>query len=354
LAIEQSLSSPILNISAFMKFALKLVGFTACMAWSATASAQDDAFPDYSTMPAPGTSAPASRPATTTTTSTPRPATPNTGGGGNKVPSNVKIEALRTNGGAPKPDADAPLDGIVQKSTILEKQTLPYEGIREADIMWEKRVWRVLDVREKMNLPFSYPEEPFITIVMDGVKDSTLRAYSIEDDKFHHRLSAREVMTLGSSIDTIPYFDPNTFEQKYRVVENKMDAESVKRFRMKEVWFFDKEASVFKVRILGIAPLKDQTDEAGNFLYEQPLFWIYYPDCREYFGKHRVFADNNDANPTSWEDLFEQRRFSSYIFKESNVYDRRLQQYLSGIDILLEGEKIKQDIFNYEHDLWSY
>jgi gliding motility associated protien GldN len=339
-----------------MKFALKLVGFSVLVAWSVTATAQgDDAFPDYSTMPAPGS--PASTPArpasTSTATPTARPATSAPSGVNSKLPPGTKIEGLRA-ATVDKPDADAPLDGIVGKNTIVEKQVLPYESIREADVMWEKRVWRVLDVREKMNLAFSYPEEPFISIVMNGVKDSTLKAYSIEDDKFHHKLSAKEVMTLGSSIDTIPYFDPITYEQKFRIVENKMDADAVKRFRMKEVWFFDKESSVLKVRILGIAPLKDQTDEMGNFLYEQPLFWIYYPDCREYFAKHRVFADNNDASPISWEDLFEQRRFSSYIFKESNVYDRRLQQYLSGIDILLEGEKIKQDIFNYEHDLWSY
>jgi gliding motility associated protien GldN len=339
-----------------MKFALKLVGFSVLVAWSATAAAQGDDFPDYSKMPPPNTtSTPGAAPATTTRqATTPAPTPTTTGGGGAaKMPAGAKIEGLKK-ATVDKPDADAPLDGIVQKNTIFEKQILPYETIREADVMWEKRVWRVLDVREKMNLPFSYPEEPFISIVMNGVKDSTLRAYSIEDDKFHHKLSAREVMALGSSIDTIPYFDPITYEQKFRIVENKMDPESVKRFRLKEVWFFDKESSVLKVRILGIAPLKDQTDEMGNFLYEQPLFWIYYPDCRAHFAKHRVFADNNDASPISWEDLFEQRRFSSYIFKESNVYDRRLQQYLSGIDILLEGEKIKQDIFNYEHDLWSY
>jgi gliding motility associated protien GldN len=339
-----------------MKFALKLVGFSVLVAWSATAAAQGDDFPDYSKMPPPNTtSTPGAAPATTTRQATTTAPTPTTTGGGGaaKMPAGAKIEGLKK-ATVDKPDADAPLDGIVQKNTIFEKQILPYETIREADVMWEKRVWRVLDVREKMNLPFSYPEEPFIGILMKGVQDTVLKAYSIEDDKFHHKLSAKEVMALGSSIDTIPYFDPITYEQKFRIVKNQMDPESVKRFRLKEVWFFDKESSVLKVRILGIAPLKDQTDEMGNFLYEQPLFWIYYPDCREYFAKHRVFMEGNDANPISWEDLFEQRRFSSYIFKESNVYDRRLQQYLSGIDILLEGEKIKQDIFNYEHDLWSY
>ena len=81
----------------------------------------------------------------------------------------------------------------------------------------------------------------------------------------------------------------------------------------------------------GIAPLKDETDEAGNFLFEKVLFWVRYPDCREYFSRHRAFMEGNDANPMSWEDLFEMRRFSSYVYKESNVQNRRLQDYLQGI-----------------------
>ena len=105
---------------------------------------------------------------------------------------------------------------------------------------------------------------------------------------------------------------------------------------------------------MGISPLKDVTNEAGEFMYEQPLFWIRYPDCREYLARNRAFIEGNDSNPMSWEDLFEQRRFSSYVWKESNVHNRRLQDYLQGIDLLLEGEKIKAEIFNYEHDLWSY
>jgi hypothetical protein len=42
------------------------------------------------------------------------------------------------------------------------------------------------------------------------------------------------------------------------------------------------------------------------------------------------------------------------IFKKSNAYDRRLQAYLTGVDVLLEADKIKQDVFNYEHDFWGF
>ena len=123
---------------------------------------------------------------------------------------------------------------------------------------------------------------------------------------------------------------------------------------MKEIWFFDEESSTMQARILGIAPLRDIFDENGNFQYEDPMFWVYYPEAREILARERVFNINNDASPTTWEDIMELRYFSSYIWKQSNVQDRRLQDYLTGVDLLLEGQKIKQEIFNFEQDLWSY
>ena len=252
------------------------------------------------------------------------------------------------------PDAGRPLDDIVDKRITSEKRLLAYDHVREADIFWEKRIWRVIDIREKMNLPFAYPERPFFSILMDAAINSEITVYSTEDDKFSASLTPDEVASMGATIDTVITFDPETYEEQLQVVRNDINPEDVKRFRIKEVWFFDEETSTMQVRILGIAPLVDKTDENGNFLYEKPMFWVYYPEAREILSRERVFNIGNDASPITWEDLLEMRFFASYIYKESNVRDRRLQDYLTGIDLLLEADKIKQEIFNFEHDLWSY
>ncbi|GAB4244552.1 MAG: hypothetical protein Kow0027_04380 [Saprospiraceae bacterium] len=252
------------------------------------------------------------------------------------------------------PGANQPLDDIVEKRTTVEKRVLPYDHVREADIFWEKRIWRVIDIREKMNLPFAYPERPFFSILMDAAVNGEITVYNTEDDKFTNPLTPSEVASIGASVDTVITFDPETYEEQIQVVRNDLNPEDVKRFRLKEIWFFDEETSTMQVRILGIAPLLDVLDDQGNFRYEKPMFWVYYPEAREILAKERVFNIGNDASPMTWEDLMEIRYFSSYIYKESNVRDRRLQDYLSGIDLLLEADKIKQDIFNFEHDLWSY
>lgn len=267
-----------------------------------------------------------------------------------QVPENIMTESSDPNA----VENETPLDGVVEKKSTVEKRVLPFDPVREADIFWEKRIWRVIDVREKMNLPFAYPERPFFSILMDAAANGEITAYSVEDDKFTTPLMADEVSSMGASIDTVITFDPETYEEQIQIVRNDLNPEDVKRFRVKEIWFFDEESSTMQVRILGIAPLLDEKDDNGNFLYEAPMFWVYYPEAREVLARERVFNYGNDASPITWEDLMEMRYFASYIMKESNVYDRRLEGYLTGVDLLLEADKIRQQIFNFEHDLWSY
>lgn len=267
------------------------------------------------------------------------------------VHAQVPREAVRTEAGE---EYEPPLDDIVEKRLVLDRRVLPYDPLREADIFWEKRVWRVIDVREKMNLPFAYPEEPFFTILMNAAIDGEITAYGNEDDKFSYPLEPDEVATMGATVDTIITFDPETYEEQIQVVRNDLNPEDIKQFRVKEVWFFDEESSRLQVRILGISPLKDEYDENGNYKYTIPLFWVYYPECREILARYKVYNQGNDASPLSWEDLFEMRYFSSHIIKSSNVYDRKIEDYLSGVDMLLEAEKIRMEIFNFEHDLWSW
>jgi len=250
------------------------------------------------------------------------------------------------------------IDDVVKKEIMGERRVLPYQPVRESDVFWEKRIWRVIDVREKMNLPFAYPEQPFFKILSDAATKGDLPVYSVDEDgaKFKKRLSTEDVLSMLSKSDTVITFDPETYEEKITIVNNDINWEDVKRFRIKEVWFFDKETSTMQVRILGIAPMIDVRDNEGNFRFEKPMFWVYYPHARELFARHRVYTMGGNMNATiSWDDYFEMRYFASYVYKESNVYDRKLEDYIPpSVDLQMESERIKAEIFNWEHDLWQY
>jgi len=251
--------------------------------------------------------------------------------------------------------ADAQVrDDIVDRNLLQDRQVLAYQPLREADIFWEKRIWRVVDFREKMNQPFAYPDAPFFNIIKDAALQGDITLYSTEDDKFSFPLNEADIEDILFKSDTVSIYDFETNTEKITVVRDEIAWEDVKRIRIKEQWFFDENTSTLQVRILGIAPLIDDKDEQGNFRFEKPLFWVYYPEMRPIFARKKVFNSLNDAALTSWDDLFERRFFASYIFKQSNVRDERLQSLYSGVDLLLEADKIKQEIFNFEHDLWSY
>ncbi len=255
------------------------------------------------------------------------------------------------------PVEDTYLDDVVRRTMIYENRVLPYEPLREADIPWEKRVWRVIDVREKLNLPFIYPPQPFFTILAEAAKSGEIKVF--KDETFREMMAPEEVMSKLVVTDTSLVFNPDTYEDEVVITNSPINPEDIQKYRVKEMWFFDEEASRMGVRILGIAPIKDYIDEStGEFKYAIPMFWVYYPEAREALSRYYVFNEANDAAPSTWYDLFERRQFSSYIYKASNVLDLRLEDYYSGvdqgIDRLMESNAIKMELFNWEHDLWSY
>ncbi|MBI1228174.1 MAG: gliding motility protein GldN [Bacteroidetes bacterium] len=249
--------------------------------------------------------------------------------------------------------AQIPLNDITNRTVVADKPVLPYEAISERDIFWQKTTWRVLDVREKINLPFIYPGAPLFNILTNAARSGELTLYSSQKDDFSVPLSTEEMNAILFRKDTvIVALDETNIEVKEIMTE--VNYEDVKRFRIKELWYFDSKTSQLKVRILGLAPLQEMYTESGDFIGEKALFWVHMPTARAVLSRELVFSEGNEASRMTWEDLFEMRKFSSYIMKEGNVRNNRLQDTYSGVDMLLAADKINQEIFNYESDLWSY
>ena len=256
----------------------------------------------------------------------------------------------------PSPLSSAtPLDDFTEREVVQDHQVLAHQPVREADILWEKRLWRIIDVREKMNQPFVAPESPLFKILSEAAMSGDLQVYSTQDDHFSKPLSAESVRAMLFRTDTIFRVNIDTGIDEMVVVQNERDWESVKRFRIKEAWYFDSKTATLQVRILGIAPLMDVTDENGDFKFEMPLFWVHYPSARPLLAHCKaVTHGGNYAATTTWEDIFEMRHFASCVTKENNVNDLRLQDMFSGADMVMHGEQIVAEMFNREHDLWNW
>lgn len=252
------------------------------------------------------------------------------------------------------------LDGVYIPEHAPSRKVISYTPLREADVMWTQRIWRMIDLREKINHPLYYPEVPksnfksLYDVIKDGIIEGTITAYDPIDDEFRNPMTKDEVLSRLSQADTSLEENFETGELEEVIITNDVLATDMRRYELKEDWFFDRQRSVQEARIIGISPQVAKYDESRNEIGKSPLFWIYYPQARYVFANQVVFNRQNDAERRTYEDILWKRMFNSYISKESNVYDRSIFEYTTGIAYQLESEKIKNKLFLLEHDLWSF
>jgi gliding motility associated protien GldN len=261
-------------------------------------------------------------------------------------------------------------DNAIERNLVKDRIPLNYEHIREDDAVYMQRVWREIDVHEKMNLPFVYKadgdmgNQRFIYILLNSIKNDSITAFSPIDDRFTTPMPLQEIIKGMVGIPRIIQVpdlrqDPDGSKGLMRdtTIVDEFNPDKIERYWIKEDWVFDKESSRMHVRILGIAPLKTVTNDDGTYRDVTPIFWVYYPDLRPIFAKHEVYNGKNFGARMSWEELFESRMFASRIIKSTvnNPNDEYINMYIKDpILALLEGENMKERIFNYEQDLWSY
>lgn len=256
-------------------------------------------------------------------------------------------------------------DNAYDKSSVSARTPLVYEHLRADDALFAEKVWRELDLREKMNQTFRYEakddngSQVFIDMILRAVNTGQVTAFA--DDRFSTPMTVTEIaqLTVGKA-DTVPEYDVKDINKikGYVVTRASFDAKSVVKLRIKEEWVFDRESSRMFCRILGIAPLKTEYLPNGQERGTSVMFWVYYPDMRPTLAKAEVYNPKNmGQSRMTWEELFESRMFSSYIVKSTldNAANRNIRNYIKDpILALLEGDNIKDKIFNYEQDLWSY
>ena len=250
-------------------------------------------------------------------------------------------------------------DGIYDKENTTNRRFIHYTFLREADVMWSKRVWRYVDLREKINQPLYYPLDyvtsrlSLIQVLQKALFSGELLAFT--DEEFLSPLTLTEIKKKFIRCDSATNQDVdasgNAIETRvWRCDSGEAVLRDVLRYSIKEDWFFDKQKSVLEVRILGLCPGQYMEDK-GEY---KDWFWVYFPAWRPIFAKYEAYNTQNDAERRSFDDIFWKRLFNSTIYKEQNAYDRSIIQYARGIDALLESDRIKNDIFLFEHDMWHF
>lgn len=280
---------------------------------------------------------------------------------------------------------DSIIDGAYEKvHNQTKEEAYKYPKIKEKDIVWSRTIWREIDLRQKINHHFYYPDVQnrsnlnpdqmsLIDVIMEAVQygdNDKYRCFNVVNNMAPGNEFKYDIMTQSEEMDIgatkgelVPFpakwgggdsIDANG-ETVYRPrVTTPFNRTEVKSWWVKEEWFFDKHRSQMNVRIIGLCPIRTYLNENDQETSE-PLFWIYFPEYRDLLVQTKVtnFTKNN-AQQRSYLGIFEKRMFGSRILQESNIMNRKVTDYMIGLDALLESDRVRDEIFNIEHDMWEY
>ncbi len=250
-------------------------------------------------------------------------------------------------------------DGIVPKDSrhYANARVIEYPYLRQDDMVWSTRYWERIDIREKINHPLYYPvkPQPDRKSLFDVMKDAILTEGTItqvfRDDKFERPMTTQEVFGVLSRVDTIRDPDDPSIILVVDTIEIK--APNVVAWDIKSDWFFDKQRGEMKNRIIAISP---RIQEPGGAKEEYNPFWIWFPDARQAMATNVAYNPQNNNQRMSYDQIFHMRYFNSRVLKEDNTYDRSIEEYKMNNPMgqLLEAQQIKENLRNFEHDLWEY
>ena len=264
----------------------------------------------------------------------------------------------------------------VGMKVVEDQSPIAYGYIDDRDVLWSKTIWEIIDLNERINFPYYYPtinngllsnnRKSLFRILYDNIASGEITeiystSYFIESEKLSFEDLTDVLVSRNLSSEGIS--KSNAGEQ---VTEDdydtyKIESDKISQYRIKGTWFFNKRLGELKYRLLGIAPVApdvstlSQGPEAMKDALV-PLFWIWFPDAREALANNGVFNTRNSSQPITYDHMLNSRRFNATIYREENVYeDRQVNEYIyeDALRQLLESERIKSEIRDFEQDMWS-
>ncbi len=255
-----------------------------------------------------------------------------------------------------------------KRHTASEREAYVFPFLRESDVVWEQMVWRTIDFREKFNHFFYFPTERkgvegrrnFAYVIWDAVVAGEIPIY--EDDEMKIPLDNSMFVDQFTKADTIILEivdDDENYEYKTVLVPKEFNSDEMLQIRLKESWYIDKQVTEQGVRILGLCLTKElfkEHDGDLDYIGTAEMFWVpmQSPQVRRLMVRNEATWQQNIADQPSWEYIFINRMFNSYVTRISNRFNRSILDYLTGTEAIWESERIESELLDISQDMWEY
>ena len=257
-----------------------------------------------------------------------------------------------------------------QQGLVVGKKAMPYPYLRESDVVWKTTIWRNIDFNETFNQFFYFPFEQekstqgrinLVNLIVNGATNGDFDVYEDDDMKVPQEWGKAWANMQGKQLKTRYAEEEDEFgeiEEFQDTVDDAFDPATVKMAQLKEYWYIDKQDSRQKVRIVGLSfhYSKNMLRAGKSESVNDWSFWVPMDllTVRNVLINANAYEPSNDVAERSYDDIFIQRYFDSYITRESNTYNRSIDTYLTGQDAILESQMIENKIFDIESDMWEY
>ena len=248
---------------------------------------------------------------------------------------------------------------------------LPYGYVHDRDILMGKRMWEVIDLDERVNFPLYFPVDgdvmasserrPLYNVLIEAIKDGKITEV-YDSSYFTTKKSLKDIEASLVRIDTTDagreYYNAGEAIPDEFIVKTELKAIDVDAYKIVGYWYFDKRQGELKYRMLGICPSIPDVFTMGEKEKDYiELFWVYFPASRDVLHEAKAFNNRNSAMSFTFDHLLNARRFSGVVYQEENVYgDRMIKDYMkeNAQMQLLESERVKEKIRDFEQDMWNY
>ena len=261
------------------------------------------------------------------------------------------------------------LKSIAQLDSDNDKP-LSYGYVHDRDVLMGKTTWEIIDLSERINFALYFPidtanigsdRRSLYDVLTRAMKSGEItEVYT--DSYFNTKKSLQDIQASLTRIDTTDAGREqinagNKISDEY-ILKQDLSAADVTEYKIKGYWYFDKRQSELKYRLLGICPVTPDVYSINSEVKDYiELFWVFFPAARDVLHDAKAFNEKNSAMPISFDQILNSRRFNSVIYKEENVYgDRTVEEYMkdNAQKQLLESERVKDKIRNFESDMWNY
>ncbi len=256
-----------------------------------------------------------------------------------------------------------------QQGIVVGKKAIPYPFLRESDVVWRTTIWRKIDFNESFNQFFYFPFEAekntqgrinLVNLILKAVNNGSFEIYEDDDMKIPQDVETalRQTMSVSTKENEVGEDEWGEPIIQIDTIRDPLDAASVKMAQLKEFWYIDKQDTRQKVRIVGMSfqYTKDVIKAGNQDTQTDWTFWVPmdFMTVRQVLINANAYVETNDVAERSYDDIFVQRYFDSYITRESNTHNRAITDYLTGVDAIYESQMIEEKIFDIESDMWEY